>query len=169
MNYTASWFYIITGVYASVRSMIYQTCSAFSIAGLSRNSTWETKLSLRTLLHCTFQPKLHNLETINEQCCILYTDFVSDEELANRLPQGCEVHWTRSYHSMPSESEGMQTPSSCKMTDRNLHLISAAITKAKTQDQVYRGFKCLCGELKICDVRVLVPGLESHHVDVVDL
>ena len=53
-------------------------------------------------------------------------------------------------------------------------IISAAITKAKTQDQVYRVyrvyrvFRCLCGELKVCDVRALVPGLESHHVDVLD-
>ena len=63
----------------------------------------------------------------------------------------------------------MQTPSSCKMTARQaFHLVSAAITKAKTQDQVYRVFKCLCAELKVCNVRVLVPGLESYHVDVVD-
>ena len=43
-----------------------------------------------------------------------------------------------------------------------------SITKAKTQDQVYSVFRCLCGEVKICDVRTLAPGLESHHVDVVD-
>ena len=68
-----------------------------------------------------------------------------------------------------SESEGMQTPSSCKMTARQaFHLISTAVTKAKTQDQVYRVFRCLYGDLKFVMYRILVPGLESHHVDVVD-
>ena len=27
---------------------------------------------------------------------------------------------------------------------------------------------CMCGELKVCDVRALVPGFESQRVDVVD-
>ena len=31
-------------------------------------------------------------------------------------------------------------------------------TKAKTIDQVYRVFMCICGELKVCGVRALVSG-----------
>ena len=49
---------IITRVYASVPSMIHQTCSAFPIAGsiqiTLRNQT------ILTLLHWMFQPKMRN-------------------------------------------------------------------------------------------------------------
>jgi len=64
----------------------------------------------------------------------------------------------------------MQTPSSYKwqIAKQAFHLIAAAITKAKSQDQVYWLFRCLCSEQKVCDVRALVPGLQSHHVDVKD-
>jgi len=59
-------------------------------------------------------------------------------------------------------------PAKWQIAKQAFHLIVVAITKAKSQDQVYQPFRCLCGELKVCDVRALVPGLQSHHVDVVD-
>jgi len=59
-------------------------------------------------------------------------------------------------------------PAKWQIAKQAFHLIAAAISKAKSQDQVYRLFRCLCGELKVSDIRALVPGLQSHHVDVVD-
>ena len=90
------------------------------------------------------------------------------KELADKLLRGCEVHWNRSYQRVSEKVCKHNHPAKRQIARQTFHLISAAITKAKTQDKVYRLFRCLCGELKVCEVRALVPGLESHHVDVVD-
>ena len=87
------------------------------------------------------------------------------KELADKLLQGCEVHWNRSYQRVSEMVYKHHHPAKRQIERQAFHLISAAITKAKTQDQVYRLFRCLCGELKVW---ALVPGLGSHHVDIVD-
>ena len=133
--------------------MIHQTCSAFSIAGSSSkkpntrkpNPPYIVPLDVSTFSSCTIRkPLISN--------AIYY--ILADEE----------VHWNRSYQRVSQKVCNtiiLQNDSKTRF-----HLFSAAITKAKTQDQVNRGFRCLCGELKVCDVRALVLGLELHHVDV---
>ena len=90
------------------------------------------------------------------------------KELADKLLRGCEVHWNRSYQRVSEKVCKHHHPAKWQIAQQAFHLIAAAITKAKSQDQVYRLFRCLCGELKVCDVRALVPGLQSHHDDVVN-
>jgi len=90
------------------------------------------------------------------------------KELADELLRGCEVHWNRSYQRVSEKVCKHHHPAKRQIAKQAFHLIAAAITKAKSQDQVYRLFRCLCGELKVCNFRALVPGLQSHHVDVVD-
>ena len=86
---------VITRVYASVPSIIHQTCSAFPIAGsiqiTLRNQTVLTldvsakdAKSLISNRGCFSQ----RCEIIDKQSCIAYTDFVADEQLADRLHRG---------------------------------------------------------------------------------
>ena len=71
---------------------------------------------------------------------------------------GCEVHRNRSYQRVSQKVCKHHHPAKWQTARQAFHLISAAITKAKTQDQVYRVFRCLCGDLKF----VMYIGLWSQ-------
>ena len=59
------------------------------------------------------------------------------KELADELLRGCEVHWNRSYQRVSEKVCKHHHPAKRQIAKQAFHLIAAAITKAKSQDQVY--------------------------------
>jgi len=98
-----------------------------------------------------------------EQCKKDHPNFTVGESLV-----GVVVDWSNAQCNGMRLAHGKvckhHYPAKWQIAKQAFHLIAAAISKAKRQDQVYRLFRCLCGELKVSDIRTLVPGLQSNHV-----
>ncbi len=90
------------------------------------------------------------------------------EDMACRLLKGCQVHWVRSFQRIAERVSKLANPEKRKIEVEAFKLVASAIPKAKSKEQVLKLFQCLCGKCQLSEVHHAVPGLDSHHVTVVD-
>ena len=89
-------------------------------------------------------------------------------DLADKLLKGCQVHWIRSFQRVSAKVAKLGNPEKQKIEVEAFKLVAFAITKAKAMDQVLKLFQALCGREKLADMEHIVPGIEGHHINIVD-
>ena len=90
------------------------------------------------------------------------------EDMANKLLKGCQVHWIRSYQRIAEQVSKVANPEKRRIELEAFKLVASTIPNTKSKDGVIKLFQSLCGTLQLSNIHYLVPGLESHHLNVVD-
>ena len=89
-------------------------------------------------------------------------------EAANKLLKGCQVHWIRSYQRAGEQVVKSQATNKRKLELEAFGIVAAQITKAKSQQDVFKLFQCLLGSCTLSEIQYLAAGLTEDHVSTVN-